>query len=185
VSVIKIIEIPEWEERNLMKNKFSFVILVLLMTFFLCLTGCGGEEEQGGTSPAIDVEGAYHGTMTITKVEIVYDSDDDGTVEYYQPEGESEWIGESAELSYQVTLDGEEMTLTPMEGDAMSFVGSYLLDKNEFVSTVPGEDGFDDTVLALQFFEEASAIKCRGTIVQKHTETGWANEMTLELSKTE
>jgi hypothetical protein len=48
---------------------------------------------------------------------------------------------------------------------------------------MPGEEGFDDTVLSLKFYEEGTIVKAKGTIVQTHSETGWVNELTLELTK--
>lgn len=160
-------------------RKLSVAALVLLVVLS---AGCGGEE-SASSPEGLDVEGEYSGTMTFTKVEVVYDTDDEER--YYQPEDTSDWIGESMEISYIVSLDGDKMTLTPTdagEGGTV-FTGDYRADRNEFVYTIPGEEGFDDTVLTLTFGKEGDVVKSVGTIVQTHTETGWVNERTLELTK--
>lgn len=152
----------------------AFVLLVALTV------GCGGEE-PAASPEGLDVEGEYSGTMTITRVEVVYDTDDEER--YYQPEDTSEWIGESMEISYSISLDGDKMTLTPTGDGGTVFSGDYKTESNEFVYTIPGEEGFDDTVLSLIFSKEGDVVKGTGTIVQTHTETGWVNERTLELTK--
>ena len=160
-------------------RKLPVTVLILLVALSV---GCGGEEPTASPE-SLDVAGEYSGTMTFTKVEVVYDTDDEER--YYQPEDTSEWLGESVEISYNVTLDDDKMTLTPTgdgEGGTV-FSGDYRTDNNEFVYTMPGEEGFDDTVLSLKFYEEGTIVKAKGTIVQTHSETGWVNELMLELMK--
>jgi|GEM_PF-5004611 len=124
-------------------RKLSVAVLILLVALSV---GCGGEE-TAASPESLDVAGEYSSTMTFTKVEVVYDTDDEER--YYQPEEPSD----------------------------------YRTDNNEFVYTMPGEEGFDDTVLSLKFYEEGTIVKAKGTIVQTHSETGWVNELTLELTK--
>lgn len=155
----------------------TFTVLVLLVTLSV---GCGGEE-PAASPESLDVEGEYSGTMTFTKVEVVYDTDDEER--YYQPEGVSDWIGESMEISFSISLDGDKMTLAPTGAGGAVFSGDYNTESNEFVYTIPGEEGFDDTVISLTFSQEGEVVKGIGAIVETHTETGWVNERTLELTK--
>jgi hypothetical protein len=164
---------------NMVIRKRLIGVMILLVALSI---GCGGEE-PAASREGLDVEGEYSGTMTFTKVEVVYDTDDEER--YYKPEEPSDWLGENIEVSYSISLDGNKMTLTTTgagEGGA-SFSGDFKTETNEFVYRIPGEEGFDDTVLSLTFSKEGDVVKGRGTIVQTHTETGWVNERTLELIK--
>ncbi|HYE68062.1 MAG TPA: hypothetical protein VEA58_05580 [Anaerovoracaceae bacterium] len=124
-------------------KKIIFLLILILSTFML-LAGCssGGEAgapENSGGIPASGAEaltrlgidslsGSYTGMMTLTKVEVVYDSEDvdeDGNVlHYYRPEGTSEWEGDSVDATLDVVLEEDTVRVLNSGGET-AFAVTY------------------------------------------------------------
>lgn len=170
-------------------KKIAKLVMFFLITLTL-MVACGDSQgSQSESGEKLDISGTYTGTMTFTKVEIVYDTDEDAngeeTITYYEPEGESEWIGERVEATYKVEkMDDQSVTITSVGSDGSelkSFKGSYRNDGNKFFYE-EDEIGGKNTI-TLEFSDMGDTIAAKGVILFTHTETGLVNEISLDLKK--
>lgn len=164
-------------------------IFILLVAFVLTvMVGCSDSGTEG-PKEMLDISGDYSGTMTMSKIEIVYDSDEDSNGEeirnYYEPEGESEWLGESVSANFRVVVnDDQSVILTGVSDDGsenLGLKGKYNQDKSEFYYETEEIGGKNE--IFLTFAEENDAMIAKGKMVFTHTETGLVNETTIDLKK--
>jgi len=173
-----------------MKKRRGIGVFLVLLLIMGALAGCsgGGGAEEAQSEP-LDISGEYAGTMTFSKVEIVYDTDEDMNGEetrtYYEPEGESEWLGEKVEVNYQVAMtEDQRVTLTSLGSDGSELTeieGTYDQDQSTF-SYVTDEIGGKNE-MNLTFAEVGGIVTGKGAMVFTHTETGLVNEITIDLKR--
>lgn len=170
-------------------KKIGIFILVMVI-FVMIMTGCGGSGKEGeAPKELLDISGNYTGTMIMSKVEIVYDTDEDSNGEeirnYYEPEGESEWLGQSVSANFRVVVnDDQSVTLAGVSDDGSEnpgVKGAYNQDKSEFYYVTEEIGGKNE--IFLTFAEENGTITAKGTMLFTHTETGLVNETTIDLKK--
>lgn len=173
-----------------MKKSFVLAACILSILVLGSMVGCSssGEVEED-QAKAIDISGDYVGTMTFSKVEIVYDTDEDEngqeTRNYYEPEGESDWVGETVDIKYQVIVNEDNtVSLNGIEDDgsiATSIDGAYNEAKNEFYYETEEIGG--KNAMTLLFSDKDGILSAKGTMVFTHTETGLVNEIAIDLKK--
>jgi len=164
-----------------------FVMAVLILVF---ISGCSDSEvPKDAQKKPLDISGEYAGTMTFSKVEIVYDTDEDENGQeirnYYEPEGESEWVGETVDIKYQVIVN-EDNTVSlngkDDEGNLTTTIdGSYNEKTGEFFYETEEIGG--KNAMTLLFSEADGMISAKGAMVFTHTETGLVNEIAIDLKK--
>jgi hypothetical protein len=173
-----------------MKKTRGTTTFVLTIFLLLLITGCSNAGGVDGTQiNPINISGDYAGTMTFSKVEIVYDSDEDANGEeirdYYEPEGKSDWLGESMPVNYRVAVsDDKTVTLTGMDEDGAEtemIQGEYDQDESRFYYVT--QETWGETEFNLTFNEADGMVTAKGTILFTHTETGLVNEITIDLKK--
>jgi hypothetical protein len=184
-------------------------ILMLIMILSICLlfAGCGsgdggnGEEASQESTAGIpesgaealaglgieDLSGSYAGTMTMTKVGVVYDSEDmdeDGNIlHYYKPEGTSEWEGESVDVTFEVALEGDEVNVLNGEGEtAFNVTYDPLTGTWENSKDVP--PGTEITAAEFSKVDGKAHIKIVFTSTYENTEVpDGVNEIVIEITK--
>lgn len=187
-----------------MKKKI-IVALALILSVSLLFAGCskGGKEEQtaAGEAKGIPVSGeealaslgidalsgSYSGTMTLTKVNVVYDSEDtdeDGNVlHYYRPEGTSAWEGDSVGVSLEVVLEGDEVVILNSEGKT-AFAVAYDPQTGTWGNSKSVSPGTEITAGEFSKVDGKAHIKIILTSTFENTEVpDGVNETVLELTK--
>lgn len=185
--------------------KKTIVMLVLILSICLLFAGCqkqGGEEaaapEESGGAPAsgdealaqlgIDsLSGTYSGTMTLTKVQVVYDSDDvdeDGNILHvYRPEGTSEWEGESVDATLEVVQEGDEVRILNSSG-ATAYAVTYDSATGTWKSSKSASLGTEITAGEFSLTDGKSHVKITFTQTFENSEVpDGVNETVLELTK--
>jgi len=169
---------------EVLKNRISLITIVMLLGL---MVGCSGDDVSGIASGSnLDVEGVYDGIMKFTQVEVVYDDEN----EYYNPQDkgeESSWLNEEAEVSFTISLEGNNMFISANESEdedtgGTDFEGTYDPTSNQLTYESSVTPGMKE-VLTLRFYEEDGAIKASGQRSQELIETGWANIISIELTK--
>lgn len=185
--------------------KKIMIALVLILSVTLLFAGCakGGQEKEAaaGEAGGIPVSGAealaslgidslsgsYVGTMTLTKVGVVYDSEDtdeDGNIlHYYKPEGTSTWEGDSVDVSLEVVLEGDEVSILNSEGGT-AFAVVYDPQTGKWGNSKRVSAGTDITAGEFSKVEGKPHVKIILTSTFEHTEVpDGVNETVLELTK--
>jgi len=173
-----------------MKRFNMLAALVMTIVMLASMVGCSssGENENAQTK-TIDISGEYAGTMTFSKVEIVYDTDEDEngleTRNYYEPEGDSDWLGETVDVKYQIIVNEDNtVSLSGKDDDGnltTTIDGAFNESKSEFFYETEEPGG--KNAMTLLFSEADGTITAKGTMVFTHTETGLVNEITIDLKK--
>lgn len=179
------------------------MMLILILSTCLLFAGCSGGGEAGvpensGGIPASGAEalarlgidslsGSYSGTMTLTKVGVVYDSDDvdeDGNVlHYYKPEGTSEWEGDSVDASLEVVLEGDTVNVLNSDGET-AFAVTYDPLTGTWGSTKSVASGTEITVGEISKVDGKAHVKIVFKNTFENTEVAdGVNETVLELTK--
>ena len=182
--------------------KKRILVLILILLTCLMLAGCqsGGEassENADGIAASgaealaqlgIDsLSGSYTGTMTLTKVGVVYDSDDvddDGNVlNYYKPEGTSEWEGDSVDASLEVVLEGDTVNVLNSDGE-IAFAVTYDPMTGSWKNSKDVPSGTEITVGEFSKVDGKAHVKIVFTATYENTEVAdGVNETVLELTK--
>ena len=177
------------------------ILLILLLALSL-LVGCANNEpaEQAPEKTSgeaivetLDIAGIYTGTMTLGKTQIVYDSDGELSSEPYAAEGESEWEGESVEVSFRVEfIDDSTLKITPMGEDTSRstiYQDTYDKNTNQFTHKFQQADAPSlENTLSLKFLEINGIINAKGTLNTVSTATelaGLVNEIAIDMQKVE
>jgi len=185
--------------------KKIILMLILILSTCLLFAGCGdggsGEEasqESDGGIPASgaealagigieDLSGSYAGTMTLTKVGIVYDSEDvdeDGNIlHYYKPEGTSEWEGDSVDVAFEVVLEGDEVNVRNGEGET-AFTVTYDPLTGTWGSSKSVPQGTEITAGEFSMVDGKAHIRVVFTSTYENTEVpDGVNETVIEITK--
>lgn len=185
--------------------KKIMIALVLILSVSLLFAGCaksGPEEEaaagKAGGIPASGTEalaslgidalsGTYSGTMTLAKVGVVYDSEDtdeDGNIlHYYKPEGTSEWEGDSVDVSLEVVLEGDEVSILNSEGET-AFAVVYDPQTGTWGNSKSVSAGTEITAGEFSKVDGKPHVKITLTSTFENTEVSdGVNETVLELTK--
>jgi hypothetical protein len=166
-----------------MKKTCGAMILMILLVGLM--GGCAGEETPQATGTGIgDVSGTYSGTMTMSRVEIVYDYDGAEGQEY-AVEGESEWQGFSSEQQYQIKQN-EDNTLTLISinedpSDNVEFTGDYDTETGQFIYELDANN-----IYTMAFTNTDGVITVTGLMTQTSPLPeleGLKNEVSFELTK--
>ena len=182
------------------------IIFVLFFILSICLplAGCqsGGEaaSENAEGIPATGAEalaglgidslsGSYSGTMTLTKVGVVYDSEDvdeDGNILHcYRPEGTSEWEGDSVEASLEVVLEEDTVRILNSDGET-AFAVTYDSLTGTWGNSKSVPSGTEITAGEFSKVDGMAHIKIVFTATYENTEVAdGVNETVLELTKAE
>lgn len=185
------------------------IIFALLLILFVSLifTSCAkdGEEEKAAAGEAegipasgaealvrlgIDsLSGAYSGTMTLTKVGVVYDSEDvdeDGNIlHYYRPDGTSEWEGNSVDASLEVVLEGDTVRVLNSDGET-AFAVTYDPLAGTWGNSKSVPAGTEITAGEFSKVDGKPHVKITLTSTFENTEVpDGINETVIELTKAE
>ena len=182
--------------------KKIIMMLILILSTCLLFTGCGDEEKAvPGDADGIPASGAealarlgidslsgsYNGTMTLTKVGVVYDSDDvdeDGNVlHYYKPEGTSEWEGDSVDATLEVVLEEDTVRVLNSDGET-AFAVTYDPLTGAWGSSKSVLSGTEITTGEFSKVDGKAHVKIVFTNTFENTEVAdGVNETVLELTK--
>jgi hypothetical protein len=164
-----------------MKRNIWAIILIILLVGLTA--GCAGEETPQATGIG-DVSGTYSGTMTMSRVEIVFDYDG-AAGEEYAVEGESEWKGFSSDVKYEVLQNADNtLTFTSINedpSDNVDFVGSFDSETGEFRYEIDA-----NSVYNIVFTNTDGLITAIGVMTQTSELPklkGLKNEVSFELTK--
>lgn len=179
---------------------------ILILSICLLFAGCSkgsDEEATAGNAGGIPTSGAealarlgidslngsYSGTMTLTKVGVVYDSDDvdeDGNIlHFYRPEGTSDWEGDSVDATLEVVLE-EDTVRVLNSGGKTAFAVTYdpLTGTWESSKSVP--PGTEITAGEFSKVDGKAHVKIVFTTTFENTEVpDGVNETVLQLTKTD
>lgn len=181
--------------------------LTLILSACLLFAGCqsGGDKGEtvpgdGGGIPASGAEalarlgidslsGTYSGTMTLTKVGVVYDSEDvdeDGNIlHYYKPEGISKWEGDSVEASLEVVLEEDTVRVLNSDGET-AFAVTYDPLTGAWGNSKSVPPGTEITTGEFSKVDGKPHVKITLTSTFEHTEVpDGVNETVLGLTKAE
>lgn len=164
-----------------MKRKIWVMVLIILLISLA--GGCAGEETPQAAGIG-DVSGTYSGTMTMAKVEIVFDYDG-AAGEEYAVEGKSDWEGFSSDVKYEVLQNADNtLTFTSINEDPSDneeFMGSYDPESGQFVYEVDANNVYnimftntDGLITAIGVMTQTSALPELDDL---------KNEVTFELTK--
>ncbi len=185
--------------------KKTIFILILILSTSLLLVGCqsGANEEAAGPGAAEDIaasgaealarlgidslSGSYSGTMTLTKVGVVYDSDDvdeDGNILHvYKPEGTSEWEGDSVEATLEVVLEEDTVRVLNSSGET-AFSVTYDPLTGAWANSKSIPTGTEITKGEFSKVDDKAHVKIVFTTTFENSEVpDGINETVLELTK--
>lgn len=185
----------------------KLILMLIMILTCLLFAGCGGgdggngdeaSKESAAGIPASgaealagigieDLSGSYEGTMTMTKVGVVYDSEDmdeEGNVlHYYKPEGTSEWEGESVDVAFEIALEGDEVNVLSGDGET-AFNVTYDPLTGAWGSSKSVPPGTEITAGEFSKVDGKAHIKIIFTSTYENTEVpDGVNEMIIEITK--
>lgn len=187
--------------------KRTILMLIMILSVCLLFAGCGGggggsaaeaSKQNAEGIPASGAEalaglgiddpsGSYAGTMTLTKVGVVYDSEDvdeDGNIlHYYKPEGTSEWEGDSVDVTFEVVLEGDEVKVQNGEGKT-AFAVSYDPLTGTWESSKGVPQGTEITAGEFSLVDGKAHVRIVFTSTYENTEVpDGVNETVIEITK--
>lgn len=182
--------------------KKSIFALILILSVCLLFSGCqsGGEaaSENADSIPASGAEalarlgiealsGSYTGTMILSKVGVVYDSEDvdeDGNIlHYYKPESTSEWEGDSVDASLEVVLEEDTVRVLNSGGET-AFAVTYDSLTGTWRNSKSVPSGTEITVGEFSKVDGKAHVKIVFTTTFENSEVpDGVNETVLELTK--
>jgi len=125
--------------------------------------------------------------MTLTKVGVVYDSEDvdeDGNIlHYYRPEGTSEWEGDSVDATLEVVLEEDTVRVLNSSGET-AFAVTYDPLTGAWGSSKSVPSGTEITTGEFSKVDGKAHVKIVFTATFENTEVAdGVNETVLELTK--
>lgn len=165
------------------------------------LGGCAKAEDEKQAGPINasealallgidDPNGVYSGTMTMTKVEVVYDTEDldeEGNIQkFHEPEGTSEWLGTSVEATLEIELDGNLLQVLNATDKTPVFEVDYDPSTGEWLGEKEHEYG--RILTTADFSKTDDQVKVKIVMTETHEKTevpDGVNETTFELIKRE